>query len=278
MSTGISLLQDAVSPPVQVDVDAFSHPGKVRQSNEDHYLVVSFERNMTTLSTSLPRRSIPHQCAETAYGMLVVDGMDGVAISALIELALRTPEWIVHLNEDLAKLFLQRMSQHIKQKEVVLNAQARVGPANTGMRAGLTIACSLGANLLIAHVGDSRAYLFRKGRLYQLTRDLSVVRGLANAGAFSAGGDSNAMLHVQTHVGQLGSGEAPADLGMLRLADGDQVLLCTDGLTNAVSQAAITEALAIRPAARACGALVEQALEGGGRDNITVVLARYSFA
>ena len=278
MSTGISLLPDAVSPPVQVDVDALSHQGNVRHSNEDHYLVVSFERNMTTLSTSLPRRSIPHQCFETAYGMLVADGMDGVAISALIELALRTPEWIIHLNEELAKVFLQRMSQHIKQVEAVLNAQARAGADNTGMRAGLTIACSLGANLLIAHVGDSRAYLFRKGRLYQLTRDLSVVRALANTEAFSPAGDSHAMLHLQTHFGRPGSGEAPADLGILRLADGDQVLLCTDGLTNAISQAAITESLAIRPAARACGVLVEQALEGGGRDNITVVLARYSFA
>lgn len=278
MSTGISLLPNAVPPAVQIDVDALSHPGKVRHSNEDQYLVVSFERNMTTLSTSLPRRSIPHKYAETAYGMLVADGMHSVAVSALIELALRTPEWIVHLNEEPAKIFLQRMSQHIKQMEAVLNAQARVGPGNTGMRPGLTIACSLGANLLIAHVGDSRAYLFRKGRLYQLTRDLSVVRALANTGAVSPGSDSDAMLHLQTHIGLPGSGEVPADLSILRLAEGDQVLLCTDGLTNAVSQAAITESLAIRPAAPACGALVEQALEGGGRDNITVVLARYSFA
>jgi serine/threonine protein phosphatase PrpC len=280
------MLPDVVLPQVQLDLGAMSDRGKIRLTNEDHYLVAVFERGMRALLTSLPEEDIPHDYADIGYGLLVADGMGGAAggevasrtaISALIELALRTPDWIMRLDEGLANEVLHRLNQRVKQVDAALIEKARNDPSLTGMGTTITIACSIGANLLIANVGDSRAYLFRKGQLYRLTCDHTVAQALANAGAIGQEDvESHPMRHLLTQVVGSEGGMALADLRRLQLADGDQILLCTDGLTDMVSEAAITQSLALgRPAAQACRALVEMALEGGGRDNITVVLARY---
>jgi protein phosphatase len=244
---------------------------------------------MKALLTSLPEREIPRHYAETGYGMLVADGMGGAAggevasrtaISAIIELALRTPDWIMRLDEEFAREVLQRLSQRIQAAEAALIEKTRIDPSLRGMGTTMTIACSVGANLLIAHVGDSRAYLLRGGKLYRLTWDHTLAEDLARAGAIGPEAvETHPMRHLLTNVVGSEGGKAHAELRVLQLADGDQILLCTDGLTDMVSEAAIKESLAVkRPAALACRALVEMALEGGGRDNITVVLARYSLA
>jgi PPM family protein phosphatase len=286
MSTEKALLPDLVMPQVQVDLGARSHRGNVRHTNEDHYLVAAFERGMRALLTSLPEGDIPHHYADTGYGMIVADGVGGAAggevasrtvISILIELALSTPDWIMRLNEELANEVLHRLNHRIIQAEDALIEKARNDPSLAGMGTTITIACSVGANLLLAHVGDSRAYLFRKGRLYRLTCDHTAAQALASAGVISPEEiESHPLRNLLTHVVGTEGGKALADLSWLRLADGDRILLCTDGLTDMVSEAAITQSLEIeRPAAQSCRALVEMALAGGGRDNITVVLARY---
>src|SRR5205085_12359559 len=171
------------SQPVQVDLGAMSHTGKVRPGNEDHYLVAAFERSMKALLTSLREGDIPYHYADTAYGMMVADGMGGAAggqvasrtaISALIELALRTPDWIMRLTKELAEEVLQRLNQRIKQAEAILIEKAGRDPSLLGMGTTMTVAVSQGANLVIAHVGDSRAYLLRNGQLHRLTCDHTV--------------------------------------------------------------------------------------------------------
>lgn len=286
MSAEKTVLHESASPPAEVELGAMSHPGKVRPVNEDHYLIAAFERSMRALLTSLPEGEIPYHYAATAYGMLVADGMGGVAggevasrtaISALVELALGTPDWIMNLNEERANAVLRRLNQRIKQTEAVLVEKARSDPGLAGMGTTLTVACSLGDRLVVAHVGDSRAYLFRNGQIYRLTCDHTVAQALADMGAIGPEAvDSHPKRHMLTHVIGAKGGTALADLSSLQLSDGDQVLLCTDGLTDLVEEADIAQALAVgRPAADACSALVEMALAGGGHDNITVVVARY---
>src|SRR5262245_34338781 len=127
MSAEKALLPDVVLPQVQVDLGAMSHQGKVRPTNEDHYLVASFERGMRTLLTSLPKGEIPHHYGDMGYGMIVADGMGGAGelasrtvISVLIELALSTPDWIMRVNEERAKEILQRLNHRILQAEAAL--------------------------------------------------------------------------------------------------------------------------------------------------------------
>jgi len=277
---------DIVLRRVEVDFGRMSHIGKVRTRNEDHYLVATFERSMTALFTSLPEGDIPYHYADTAYGMLVADGMGGAAggevasrtaVSFLIELALRTPDWILLLDEELAKKVLDRLNERIKQVEAALIEKARIDPGLAGMGTTITVACSICSRLLIAHVGDSRAYMFRKGQLYRLTRDHTVAQFLADAGVIKPEAvQAHPARHLLTHFVGAKGGTALADLSSVELADGDQVLLCTDGLTDMVAESHIAESLARgRPAGEACRSLVEMALDAGGRDNVTVVIARY---
>lgn len=275
-----------LSSLTHVEIGALSHTGAVRANNEDAYLVARFDRQMRPLLTNLPAGYIPDRYADAGYGFLVADGMGGhaggevasrTAISALVDLALRTPDWIMRIDEDSAREVLARMDQRIQQVEQTLIDLTHTDATLSGMGTTMTLACSLGADLFIAHIGDSRAYLLREGRLHRLTRDHTVAQALADAGAIGPESvDTHPMRHVLTHVIGTKGEKAQAELGMLRLIDGDEVLLCSDGLTEVVTDEAIVRALQKRgPAADACNALIEMALDAGGPDNVTVVLARY---
>jgi protein phosphatase len=140
------------------------------------------------------------------------------------------------------------------------------------------VACSLGSELLTAHVGDSRAYVLRKGgRLERLTRDQTMAQSLADAGAISQEEvDRHPSRHVLTSALATRGAFVQVDLKRSRLEDGDQLLLCSDGLTEMVSDETIARVLAAPgPSADACRRLVDLALEEGGKDNVTVVLGRY---
>jgi serine/threonine protein phosphatase PrpC len=142
----------------------------------------------------------------------------------------------------------------------------------------LTVACSVGADLVLYYVGDSRAYLFRQGKLHRLTRDHTLAQHLADEGCIA---QEEIATHRSRHVltralGQSG-GEVEAELQHLRLANGDRLLLCTDGMTDMVPDARIAEVLCgLDRSHEACRALIDLALAAGGRDNVTVVLARYA--
>jgi protein phosphatase len=138
---------------------------------------------------------------------------------------------------------------------------------------------SLGTDLFLGHIGDSRAYLFRGEKLHQLTKDHTLAQALIDAGIARADDTSTlAMRHVLTAaLGSTGERTDP-QVQRLHLSDGDQLLLCTDGLTEMVADNDIAAVLADANSSQAaCQALIDLALAGGGKDNITVVLARYQF-
>ncbi len=275
-----------VGPVVQVDMGALSHRGRVRPDNEDHFLVARLDRTMHVLMTNLPPECVPEKHTETAYGMAVADGMGGhaagevasrSALSALVDLVLRTPDLIMRLDQRFTKEALRRFDDRFQQIRDVLLEHVEEDPKLFGMGTTLTVACSLGLELLVAHVGDSRAYLYRQGRLQRLTRDHTMAQFLADTGAIRPEEIArHPMRHVLTAAIGTQGGKAEVELERVRLADGDQILLCSDGLTDMVSDAAIAETLRQSDsAAGACEALVNQALEGGGKDNVTVALGRY---
>jgi protein phosphatase len=277
---------DAASSGVRVDLGGLSHTGKVRPKNEDHFLVARFGRAMQTLLTNLPPGNVPEHFSQSAYGLVVADGVGGAsagevasraAISVLVELVLQTPYWIMRPDEQLVKEVQGRAARRFRAVGEALAARARADPSLFGMATTLTLAASLGAEMVVTHVGDSRAYLFRQGRLLRLTRDHTFAQALADCGAIRPEDvATHGLRHVLTNVIGAKGDEVNAELHHLRLADGDQVLLCTDGLTEMAPDAAVAEVLGRPgPAAAACDALVELALAGGGRDNVTVVLARY---
>ena len=276
-----------MKPPVDVELGALSHRGKVRENNEDSYLAGRFERAMKTLFTNLSEEDVLERHSEAGYGMLVADGMGGAAageiasstaVRVLIDLALETPDWIMNFEGDRGREVLARMEERFRKIREVFVRKAEADPDLLGMGTTITLACSIGADLIIAHVGDSRAYLLRGGELQRLTHDQTMAQSLADAGAIRPEQvATHPSRHVLTGAITTEKGAVPADLHHLRLSDGDQLLLCSDGLTDLVTDAEIAGALGRAGSAdTACRALVDLALEGGGRDNVTVVLARYS--
>jgi serine/threonine protein phosphatase PrpC len=274
---------------VKVDLAGLSNRGHVRPSNEDHYFAARIERSLKTLTTNLAEGVLPNSFAETAYGLLVADGMGGMAagevasssaLCKLVELVVNTPDWIMRLDQsEDSPLVMQRMTQRFRQIDDDLRDQARKDPALAGMGTTLTVAISLGADLVIGHIGDSRAYLLRGARLHRLTRDHTMAQVLIDAGiAKPRDAATQAMRHVLTAaLGSTGEKSDP-EVQRLHLSDGDQLLLCTDGLTETVADKVIASTLRDAASAdAACGALIDLALAGGGTDNATVVLARYQF-
>ena len=279
---------DTGSARVQVDIAAQSDRGLVRSANEDHYLVMRFGRTLETLLTSLPPDQVPARAEEVAYGLLVADGVGGaaagetasrLALSTLVGFMLHTPDWILSDEAKDVERVIERLADRYRRIHETLHDQGLGDPKLAGMGTTMTLAGSLGATVVIGHIGDSRAYVFRGGKLHQLTRDHTWVQTMVDLGQLSA---EEAARHPKRHVlirslgGQMPNVEG--DFQRAWLAHGDQLLLCTDGLTNMVDDAAIAALLdGATTSKEACQALVAAALDKGGKDNVTVALARYSF-
>jgi protein phosphatase len=271
--------------PVRIDWAALSHPGLVRPTNQDHFLLARAGRFLRTAATSLPDGCVPDEFGDDVYAVAVADGMGGeaggevasrLAITYLVQLVLSTPDWILGLGEPEVEKFLVRAGRRFRAVNEVVLDQAGRAMHLSGMGTTLTLAWSLGAELFVANVGDARAYLLRGGGLRRLTRDHTVAQALADAGHIPPEEVATHRLrHVLTRViGRKDQGEP--DVYRVRLADGDRLLVCTDGLTDAAGEEAIAAELGRDvPAAEVCRGLIDLALRGGGRDNVTVAVADY---
>jgi protein phosphatase len=198
-------------------------------------------------------------------------------VSQLIELALDTPDWLLRLGDKELAEVMRRFADRFAHIGVLIRDQARIDPSLAGMGTTLTGAISLGTALVVVNVGDSRAYLCRDGELLQLTRDHTLAQKLADQGVIA---QEETTTHRTRHVLTRALGghddQARAEAQRLALADGDQLLLCSDGLTEMVDDTTIHDVLRSTSSAReACQTLVDLALKNGGKDNVTVVVARY---
>ena len=277
------------SSQIGVDIAGATHCGRVRENNEDHYLAIKFQRALETICTNLEPELLEPRFDETAYGLLVADGMGGleagevasrIALCKLVELVVNTPDWIMKLNRGRDEnTVMERMTQRFHQVDYALREQAQHDDSVAGMGTTLTVAVSLAATLLIGHIGDSRAYLMHNGMLQQVTKDHTLAQALVDAGIANPDDDATKALHhvLTAALGATGEQTNPQVL-RLHLTNNDQVLLCTDGLTEMVSPQTISEVLTEASSAKAaCESLIDLALNNGGLDNVSVVLARYLF-
>jgi protein phosphatase len=283
-----SIWPETGSTRVRVDLAALSHQGHVRRSNEDHYLVVRFGRFLETVLTSLPPDHLPGQAEEVGYALLVADGIGGnvggevasrVGLSTLLSLVLHTPDWIISNEPHETEQVMQRFADRYQRIQEALCARSRADPSLAGMGTTMTLACSLGATVILGQIGDSRAYLLRSGKLWQLTRDHTLVQSMVDAGQLTPDQAArHPWRHALTRSLSSRGRDVCGDFQRAGLADGDQLLLCTDGLTDMVDESAILAMLqGAASADEACHALVAAALDKGGKDNVTVALARYRF-
>jgi serine/threonine protein phosphatase PrpC len=271
---------------VRVDIAAQSHPGLVRANNEDQFLVTKLERSHETMLSSLQPGDVPERAEEVNYAMIVADGMGGhaagevasrLAISTLVSLVLDLPDWIFKV-DDRAPEIERRARKVVQQVSSLIVERGRENAALRGMGSTLTAARSYGRDLLIVHVGDSRAYLYRGGRLSHLTKDHTYAQMLVDCGRLEACEvASSGVAHILTNAIGGSTEQVDVDVDLLRLESGDRLVLCSDGLTDLVDDETIAKTLADTGNSKdACAALMQLALDGGGRDNITVIVAGYT--
>jgi serine/threonine protein phosphatase PrpC len=260
--------------PVHLSIAGRSDIGRSRSHNEDA-LIIADVASGTLCRGEAPRARF--QVGQHGVLLAVSDGMGGekageVASAVVVEALARA---MVGTRPDAPPD--ARIADAVQEanREVLRAAQQ---PGREGMGATLTAvfvqARGAGATAFIAEVGDSRAYLLRSGRITQLTKDQSYVQLLLDAGAVDEKGAADSPLHNVILQAMGHKRRIDVALGKLELRRRDCLLLCSDGLTNAVKDDEISGILLGSPDLdRACAHLVDLANERGGRDNITVLTA-----
>ena len=277
----------ALSRPPQLELKAFgiTDTGKVRNSNEDQFLIAELTKAMRVRQTSLPEPRL-QVGEERAHLMLVADGMGGhragerasaIAVVAIEQFTLNTFRWFFDTDSIGAQKVLAQFQSALSRADAKIFEEAAENPKLKGMGTTLTMAFQLGAQLCIVHVGDSRAYLYRDGQLHQLTKDHTLIAELVRSGAIT---EDRAAAHHLRHViiNVVGGHEigVKVEARALVIQAGDRVLLCSDGLTEMLKDEAIMAVLEAEPLPEnAARALVAQANDAGGRDNISVLIARF---
>jgi protein phosphatase len=260
-----------------IDYSAITHPGLVRKNNEDAYLVSALDGEEPLVNGLRPHSPIRQNGILAA----VADGMGGAASG---EIASR--EGLASLAVNLfghwgrfpaAKAvegdLLRALTLAAEAASRAVARYADVERASRGMGSTLTAAVIWNGYAYIAQVGDSRAYLFRAGRMVLLTEDQTLVRELINQGSLTP---EQARVHPQRSViTQALGGPEPIRvvLGKATLRRGDRLLLCSDGLPGELADERLEQILAMGlPGEETLDRMLQEALARGGRDNITALL------
>ena len=282
---GVSDFQPLSSVAV-VEFGAKSHTGMVSASNDDNYLIMRMGRDQETVATSLSVTDVPQKFEERGYAMVVADGLgpagsgsvaSRVALSTLAHLVVHFGKWNVRIDQNTATEVIERAEWYYSQIDAAIRARAQSNPDLKNMSTALTAAYSTGNELFIAHVGHSRAYLFREGLLIALTRDHTVAHHTSESQRpIAVERRALDLRHILTDVVGAQGGYPMVEVDRFTLAHGDQVMLCTNGLTDMVSDDEIAEVLSRRRQPQEqCEALIDLANRKGGVDNVTVLLAEY---
>lgn len=226
---------------------AVSHPGLVRDGNEDSGFV-------------------------SPACVLVADGVGGAAAG---EVASATTAYVVSAfslaDPHGDPVSVLEAGVRLAQEQVA--AGVREDPRRAGMATTLTAVATDGQRFGLAHVGDSRGYVFRDGYLVRLTRDDTYVQRLVEEGTID---EDDVPSHPWRNVVLRcinGTAPQPGDVSAVELSAGDRVLLASDGLTDLVREAQIAEILERYDDDAAAEALRDAALAAGGSDNVTCLLA-----
>ncbi len=269
--------KDLEAGAIHVSVFGMSDVGRVRKNNEDNLAVC----NLTTGEICIMPPVRNHAVGPRGTLMMVADGMGGEA-SGEVASQICTTTVPKRLYENLKSLgqvsesnFVLLMREAVEYANQIIFQKAQSDAASKGMGTTTTAAAVLGPHLFVGQVGDSRAYLVRNRQMVQLTRDQTFLSYLEDIGAeLPADPEKDSRKSILTQA--VGSSESvDVKVTYTPLRQGDAVLLCSDGLYNMASGEQMRTILAgDQRLPDKCRALVACALEGGGADNITVILAQ----
>lgn len=267
----------------EIDVYGVTHPGKVREENQDHFLLSSVHKHVTILSTSLNERQLsPLGDERVVFLAMVADGVGGgeggeEASATAVQNALQyvTGSMDCYYRSDSTEgTFIAELQKTAESCHRAVLARAREEGVEGTMATTLTLWMGVWPWYYLMQVGDSRYYLWRNGVLTQISRDQTIAEELVEKGVFTRAIASRSQFaHVlSSSIG----GEQTMPVVTRLKADWHNVhLLCSDGLTKHVSDEQIAHRLATMTSARqASEQLLQDALDGGGTDNITIIVGR----
>ncbi len=267
----------------EVDIFGLTHPGKVRDLNADHFLIASLHKLLKVHHSSLPRDSFTDRVSGAwVHIFLVADGVgagpggpaaSSRTVEAIAEYVIRSMDTYYELDPGDEEHLIDKLSRSVRHShEVVLGAAGREELAS--MATTLTMVAIRWPRAYMVHVGDSRCYRLRDGRLELMSRDQTMAQDLVDAGALDPEtAQKSPLAHVL--VSAVGGQEPKPYVHVEDCRREDVMLLCSDGLTKHVTEKEIGEILdRHRSAEDGCRRLVDLAIERGGSDNVTVVIGR----
>ena len=268
----------------ELDVYGLTHTGKVRKENQDHFLICALKKQMVVHGTSLPQTDhLMVGSDRLVFLMMVADGVGGSAKGAeasrlVLEAATQYVAYCMRCYYAAGNENDDEFTEALQEAAVLCHAQLlRQGEGNDeyrGMATTLTLYLGVWPKAYMLQVGDSRCYLLRQGELSQITRDQTMAQDLIDLGVMTRAAASKTRL-AHTLSSAIGGRHPAPVVTRLEVTWGNVALLCSDGLTNHVSDERIRDLLrSMTSAKQVCQDLVAEALAGGGSDNITVIVAR----
>ncbi len=252
--------------------------GRTREHNEDAYLIV----DLTTNNSSLPTAPRTQGAGPKGSLFMVADGMGGAAAGEIASamaveaiLAEIRANWVTSAATD-AEAFVLAIKTATKNANTQIFSYAAQHLEYRGMGTTATIAGLLGDTLYLAQVGDSRAYVVRRGVARQITKDQSLMQKLVEAGELT---EEEAEHSERRNIILQALGPEQnirVDLTHQSVRRGDTLVICSDGLSSQVGKDAIADVVTEQDDIElACQELIDLANAKGGPDNITVIIARF---
>jgi PPM family protein phosphatase len=267
-----------LSSAVLVDSYGLSDVGLIRKNNEDSFLIATPTSDFANHNPAELNGIIP----ENGAMFIVADGMGGaqageVASRMAVDTVARNFINALNKKDSLdQQTLISALTETIQEANQLIFHEGQKNTEFNGMGTTLTAATVFGTTILFAQLGDSRAYLARKGVISQMTKDQSLVAQMVASGSLTP---EEAKSHPQRNVILQALGiqsQVDVAISLTELRRGDQIVLCSDGLSGKVDAEEIKEFLERFEPKAACQGLVRMARERGGEDNITVIVARFN--
>jgi protein phosphatase len=271
--------------PRDDEIDAFglSHPGKVRENNQDHFLIASLRKQMQVHLTSLPSSDQVSGTERLAFLAMVADGVGGgprgeeasrLAAAAITQYVTESMQCYYSADPRNEESFPTVLEEAALQCHMDLTRRSQSDAAHSGMATTLTLWLGVWPRAYLLQVGDSRCYLLRDGTLTQISRDQTMAQDLLDQGIITRTDLLNTRW-ANVLASAIGGPEAAPVVTRLEQAWGDTGLLCSDGLTKHVSDERIRERLlSMNSAKQVCESLLQDTLDAGGSDNVTILVGR----
>lgn len=268
----------------EIDVYGLTHVGNVRTENQDHFLIASLHKQMRVHQTSIPSMEAMHADAERlAFLAMVADGVGGGAageeasrytLEAIIEYVTNSTHCFYTADAGDDDSFRRTLESAAFEAHSALMRRTETHPERRGMATTLTLFIGVWPRVYLLQVGDSRYYMLRAGELTQVTRDQTMAQELIDLGVLKR---TDQQIERFSHVlsSAIGGSQTSPVVTGVENEWGMVHLLCSDGLTKHVSDERIRERLrSMTSSKEACEGLLQDALDGGGRDNITLIIGR----